>query len=79
MLTMDNSTGQQPTTGTLPITNETSCKTDRELGRLLMDGKVVGTMDEDGIVRYKLTPMGRVAAAAEMTNYINGTYVSRKH
>ncbi len=68
--------GLQPTGGTSATANETSCMNNSKLGRLLMDGKVVGTMYEDGIMRYKLTPMGRVNAAAEMVNYINGMCVS---
>ena len=58
--------------------NETSCTNDSKLGRLLMDGKVVGTMDEDGIMRYNITPMGRVATKSEMVNYITGMCRSKK-
>ena len=64
--------GQQPMGARSSRCNETSCTIDSDLGRLLMDGKVVGTMDEDGIMRYKLTPMGRVAAESEMANSIKG-------
>ena len=72
MPTMDNSYDQQSMRAGSGGDDEPSSTNDSDLGRLLMDGKVVGTMDEDGIMRYKLTSIGRIATEAEMADYIEG-------
>lgn len=60
---------------TQPPSDDTSNRNGGELGRLLMDGKIVGALDDEGVMRYKLTPEGRRAAEAEMANCKNGKYV----
>jgi hypothetical protein len=69
---MDSGQGKLPVGAGSGRGNETQCKNDVDLGKLLMDGKVIGTLDEDGVMRYKLTPLGRIAAEREMASYVQG-------
>ena len=48
---MDNSYDQQSMRAWSGGDDEPSSTNNSDLGRLLKDGKVVGTMDEDGIMR----------------------------